>query len=385
MMQLKNLLFISILLLILYSCNNKDSVKIEVRITSTKSTIVYIEQLSFSKSTLLDSANISSGTDKVTFRVNDIKEPTFIVLNFKSKGAITLLAEANEKINIQINTDNFLNYKVEGSKGSLLTKDLALNLSKTKRKLDSLNKLYSLTKGEIAKQLLDQKFAAIVDSQRANNSRFIWANPMSRASVMALYQKFDEQSYVFDRSEDIILFKTVASSLKALYPNSEYTKGMLADISRMQSLLSSIKINNLIQQSESSIPDIALPNINGDTIKLSSLKGKVVLLDFWASWNQSSLLDNRELLNTYKQFRSKGFEIYQVSLDYNREEWVNAIESAGLTWINVSSLNPNGSIAARTYNITQIPANYLIGRDQSIIRKNLYGESLNKELRELLK
>jgi hypothetical protein len=95
-------------------------------------------------------------------------------------------------------------------------------------------------------------------------------------------------------------------------------------------------------------------------------------------------MDNRELLGIYKQFKGKGFEIYQVSLDGNRDEWVNAIESAGLPWINVCELNPKGSRDALTYNITQVPANYLIDRNYTIIGKNLYGDALKKMLQEVL-
>lgn len=385
MLPFKKLLFSIALILLLISCSNKNSVKITIETTSTAKNIVYLEKLSFAKSAVIDSAKISKGTDRVTFKVKEVFEPTFFIINFKGKGAITLLAEDQEEIKVKINTDKILEYQVEGSKGSLLTRDLTVTLARTTSKLDSLNRLFITLKDENARNSINRQYAATIDSQRAFSSRFIWANAMSRASVMALYQKFDNDNYVFDRSEDLILFKTVASSLKALYPNSDYTKGMIADIGRMQNLLSNINIQNFIKGVEPAIPDIKLPNPNGDTIKLSSLKGKVVLLDFWASWNQTSLLDNRELLNTYKLFKSKGFEVYQVSLDQNRDDWVNAIESAGLPWINVSSLTPNANIAAMTYNVTQLPANYLIGRDHTIIGKNLYGQELIQKLKELLK
>jgi peroxiredoxin len=201
---------------------------------------------------------------------------------------------------------------------------------------------------------------------------------------MALYQKYTNNSYVFDNSSDINLFKTVATSLRAFYPESEYTKGMLTDIKRMESIVTSYNLNSLLKQAQTSLPEIALPNTKGDTVKLSSLKGKVVLLDFWASFDQTSIMDNRELLEIYRQNKGKGFEIYQVSLDANRDDWVNAIESSSLPWISVSELNPKGSYYARIYNVTQIPSNYLIDRNHTIIGKNLYGEDLKKKLREVL-
>ena len=207
---------------------------------------------------------------------------------------------------------------------------------------------------------------------------------MSRASVMAVYQKYKDDTYVLDRPDDLVLFKTVASSLRALYPNSDYTKGMIAEIKSIEGKIKANKIKSIINQSISSIPDIELLNPQGETIKLSKFKGKVILLDFWASWDQPSIMDNRELLDTYKQFKNRGFEIYQVSLDTDRGEWMNAIESAGLPWTNVCELNSNGSITARVYNVTQLPTNYLIDRNHTIIDKNLFGEALKKRLREVL-
>ena len=232
--------------------------------------------------------------------------------------------------------------------------------------------------------MIEREYNAVVDSQRAYSSRFIWANVMSRASVMAIYQKFDDDLYVFDKSEDLVLFKAIASSLIAIYPNSDYSKGMLADIKRMEGIIRNAKISNIISQSVSSIPDIALRNPKGEVVKMSSLKGKVILLNFWASWDQSSMMDIRELNETYNQFKNRGFEIYQVSLDANRDDWINAIESANLPGINVCELNPKGSMDAKIFNITQLPANYLIDKNFTVVGKNLYGEALKKKLRSEL-
>lgn len=376
------LLFLSATLF--FSCSDKQSVRIQCTLKTTSPATVVLSQLDFYKSTVVDSARVRPGESRIGFKVSKITEPTFLTLQVKGKGAITLLVEAGERVMLNVDAADLLNYSVEGSKGSVLAKELNAVFAQSKLQVDNLRKKYTATSNELEKNRLEREFAAVIDSQRAYSSRFIWANPMSRVSVMALYQKYDDNTYLFDRSEDMLLYKMVASSLKALYPESSYTKGMLSDIARMEKIISNSKLNRIIKQAEASIPEIALPNPKGDTIRLSSLRGKVVLLDFWASWNQSSLLDNRELLEIYWEFKGKGFEVYQVSLDRNREEWVNAIESANLPWINVSELNPKGSYAARIYNVSQLPANYLIGRSQTIEGKNLYGDALRKRLREIL-
>jgi len=380
----KSIVVFFVAIVFLSSCSTKNSVSIRVKITSSKDSKVYIERLNFASSTIIDSSSVSKGDDNVRFRVKSVTEPTFLLVRVKDKGAITLLADPNEKIDLIINADKIYDYTVLGSKGSLKTKELDAKLSESKSKLYDLKMKYDATQNQVTRSLIEQEYNAVVDSQRAYSSRFIWANVMSRASVMALYQKFDDDFYVFDKSQDIALFKAVASSLKALYPNSNYTEGMLRDISGMENMVKAEKLKRMISQSISTIPEIALPNTKGEIIKLSSLKGKVVLLDFWASWDQNSLMDNRDLLDVYKQFKNKGFEIYQVSLDINRDDWANAIESAGLPWINVSELNPQGPMCAKVYNVIQIPTNYLIDRNHSIIGKNLFGEELRKKLREVL-
>lgn len=376
--------FIAASFLLLNSCDDKNSVLVRVKVTSSKDSKIYIDKLNFSNSVKLDSAEIEKGENDINFKVKPVTEPTFLVVRIRDKGALTLLCEPGEKMNLIINTDKFYDYTVLGSKGSQKAKELAGKLNETKNTLYNLRLKYNLAQDPIAKTMIEQEYNAAIDSQRAYSSRFIWANAMSRTSVMAVYQKYDDDSYVLDRPEDMVLFKTVASTLKAIYPNSDYTKGMIDDIKQMESVIMKSKINDFINQSVSTIPDIIMPNTKGVDVKLSDLKGKVVLLDFWASWDQTSLMDNRELLDIYKVYKSRGFEIFQVSLDSNRDEWVSAIESAGLPWINVCELNPNGSVCARTYNVTQVPVNYLLDRNQTIIGKNLYGEALKKKLREVL-
>ncbi len=388
MMKLLNvryLGFCTVLVLFLFSsCSNKNSAIVRVKITSANDSKIYIEKLNFSNSELIDSSEVSKGENSIKFTVKSVIEPTFIVVRVPSKGAITLLCEPNERMTLIINSEKFYDYTVLGSKGSQKTKELAVKLSDSKNKLNDLRVKFNLAQDEVLKSMIEQEYNATIDSQRTYNTRFIWANTMSRASVMAVYQKFDDESYVFDQADDIILFKTVASSLRAIYPNSDYAKGMLADIKRMDALVHNAKLKNMISQSASTIPDIALRNPNGDMVKMSSLKGKVILLNFWASWDQSSMMDIRELIEIYKQFKNRGFEVYQVSLDTNRDDWVNAIESAGLPGINVCELNPNGSIDARVYNVTQLPSNYIIDKDFTIVGKNLFGDALKKKLLEIL-
>ena len=131
-------------------------------------------------------------------------------------------------------------------------------------------------------------------------------------------------------------------------------------------------------------PDIALPSVNGDTIRLSSLKGKVVLLDFWASWCGPCRISNKQLVKLYPKYKAKGFEILSVSLDDDKGKWVKAIKKDNISWLQV---NDGGGWDARTavsWQIYAIPTSYLVDKNGKLVAKDLEGKELEKALKVLL-
>lgn len=130
--------------------------------------------------------------------------------------------------------------------------------------------------------------------------------------------------------------------------------------------------------------DFEQTNTEGKKIKISDYDGKVILLEFWASWCAPCRKENPELVKTYMMYREKGFEVLGISLDNVKESWIKAIEKDGLVWENVSDLNGYSNPICLVYNVGAIPDNFLIDQSGIIVARNLRGDDLKNKLAELL-
>lgn len=130
-------------------------------------------------------------------------------------------------------------------------------------------------------------------------------------------------------------------------------------------------------------PDFSAPTPEGGTMKLSDLRGKVVLIDFWASWCRPCRMENPNVLKAYNKYRGKGFEILGVSLDDTKAKWEAAIQQDGLVWKHVSDLQGWRSAPAQLYGVSSIPATVLLDKEGKIIARNLRGPALEEKLAEI--
>ncbi|MDF1572277.1 MAG: TlpA disulfide reductase family protein [Bacteroidales bacterium] len=138
-------------------------------------------------------------------------------------------------------------------------------------------------------------------------------------------------------------------------------------------------------------PEIEMPNLEGETMQLSSLRGKLVLIDFWASWCNPCRLENPHLVKVYDEFndasftKGEGFEIFSVSLDRNEEAWRKAVMQDRLDWpYQLGTMEGARTQAAQDYGIQMIPSNFLLDQHGVIIATNLRGDALNEKLNSLI-
>lgn len=179
---------------------------------------------------------------------------------------------------------------------------------------------------------------------------------------------------VFKRDQNVALHKDVVKTLAQNYPTHPLVQER-------------VKIEASAPASTAvgvEAPELEFPNPEGKLMRLSDLRGKVVLIDFWASWCRPCRMENPNVVKLYNQYKDKGFDIFSVSLDSSHDSWVAAIAADKLTWPNhVSDLKKWGSAGAKLYGVNSIPCTYLIDRDGKILAKNLRGDALARALKEI--
>jgi thiol-disulfide isomerase/thioredoxin len=383
---MKRTLFLLALVLIFSGCNDKNKFAVNGVIRNSKEKYIYLNRLDVDTPVLIDSAKISR---KGTFRLK-VKSTgaDFFQLGFSKKNFITLLAQPGEKIKLDFSGQNlFENYWVEGSAGSKKLRTLDLVLIETKRKLDSLTSVYKNASKEpgfdVRGPLLETEYNELVKAQRMKNIEFILANINSLASIKALYQRLNDETYVLYEPRDVQYLKIVSDSLTRHYPNSKQVQALARDFEKE---LNSLKISEIEQMSKNlpkTVLDPDLVNIAGKRVALSSLKGKYVLLAFWSVQSKDCIEENLQFKELYKLYNKKGLEIYQIDLDENETAWKAAVRYDELPWINTREDDPKNPKNAILFNVKIVPSNYLFDKESRIIASDLHGRALELKLEQL--
>lgn len=319
-----------------------------------------------------------------------VSGPDFYVLHVNSlPQTITLVADTSQQIVFSAKIDSYdTDYVIEGSPESEDICEMVRRLNIVKRVNDSLGYIFrsniNTPNLEALKQQLDSIYYIYYNGLRNYSYDYVTQNPSSLASIVCLSQYIAPRVPVFDPKDDVKYFKTVADALDKRFPDNFHVAKLQKYIEKIETAQSEgVSLTDKIKKGDKA-PEIKLPNLRGDSVKLSSLRGKYVLVDFWASWSDVSTRNNENLVKCYWKYYHSNFTIFQVSLDNNYDRWKQAIKDQKLSWTQVCDHKVWNGKAVMDYGATTLPYGVLISPDGTVLRTGIISENLDQILSEYI-
>ena len=348
-------------------CSKNNGAQINAQIEGANNADIVLYQLAVNQIKPVDTVKTSAdGTVKCTVAMPDA-QPEFYYLVYKGNKLASLVLKAGDKVNVKVDTLG-KELSVEGSQESVLLGQYEKGLAKVSAEFETM-----ATQMEAAFAKKDAKEAMLVNKQmskayvdyRKGLIKSIMENPYSFANINVLYHSIAQQLPVFSAENDFLLFQRVHDSLATLYPASVYLKSLEGQI---QSSMNAIEmIDKINQASETSFPNLSLPDINAKNVELSSLEGKPFILMFWTITEPSQKMFNNDLKELYKKYSSSGLEIYQVSLDEDKTAWAATVKDQQLPWISVCDGKGAASPAVVAYNLITVPTLFVFNAKGDIV------------------
>jgi len=325
---------------------------------------------------------------RFSFR-SETEWPAFYMLSLDDTDFLTLLISPGERIEVQAARNSMSRpVSVKGSDGTEVIlgfrKDHDEVIAELKHLTDMYNDSIDSPRLPLLMDSLDRRAADVVAAFRERALALVNDNKSSMVPVYLLNQQVVPGLQLFDAAKNPEVFYSVDSALYALYPESDLVLDLHTFVANLRNSVAVGRKEGELPVAGDLLPEIALPGPAGDTIRLSSLRGNVVLVDFWAAWCPPCRQENPNLVKLYDMYHWKGFDIFQVSLDLRKEEWLEAIRNDRLgRWKHVSDLRYRDSEVVKQFGLTEIPASFLIDREGRVIATNLRGEELAKKLGEV--
>lgn len=333
---------------------------------------------------VIDTVKVTDGKFEFETPTKELRQ-YILVFGGEELPILLMLDEKSKDIQIKGSMPGFgENYTVSGSDESQHIKNYLLFLKDFYTAEQPIYaELNSMTPDDTVKvKALLAQLDSISLIQRDYAINHITKNPNSPAGWIMLRELFPPSGLANFNPADLTYFEQVAASMKKNYPYSTYPDLITRDIESINAQLDQLKNAGAAMDVA---PEITMNDPNGKPLSLSDLKGKVVLIDFWASWCGPCRQENPNVVNMYETYKDKGFTVFSVSLDSDKDKWIQAIKADNLSWpYHVSELNGWKSSAAVTYGVNSIPRAFLIDGEGKIIGTDLRGPQLEQKLKEVL-
>ncbi|OJV42570.1 MAG: hypothetical protein BGO29_11880 [Bacteroidales bacterium 36-12] len=367
---------------VLAACNNSGKFIVEGVVDGGVGEMLYLEHTGLTKNIVIDSMKIKKD-NSFKFKSKRPAYPDFYKIKIGSK-QIHFSVDSTETVEITTSLEKFSSdYTITGSESNTDIQILRNSVAKLQNKANQLNSDMSADENNA----FYQEFTQLVEEHKNLAKPIILKNPRSTAAYFAIFQQVSN-IYIFSPyiKEDRPFCAAVATAYHTYMPDYERSKNLYAWV--MDAIKSEREAKQqsdwkkMMEDNAIGFIDINLPDKENQMRKLSDLVGKVILLDFSAFEARESVQYTFALRDLYNKYKSRGFEIYQVSLDRNKILWEDAVEN--LPWICVRDDNGPNTRVVTLYNISEIPTYFLINKKGDIVGRNFDLQALEKEISKAL-
>lgn len=353
----------------LYAQNYRIQVKVGQIIPNKK---VYLELINARGQAIKIDSLLPDSQKSLTFSGKTVDQGGFYLINFydvPNPQKVLLILEGNETVAVTaegINTpEKQGNFTIQSNSENI---KYMLQLMAVSKDLESKVKGWNeeIQKNPSSSARIQTEFAA---AQQGTLQKIKALVPQMGSQLVALWA-----TNFLPQDTEMATLEEIGNRLRQSRPNHPQVKPFLENLKRLKGA-----------NTGNDAPEIALPTPTGETLALSSLKGKYVLIDFWASWCGPCRQENPNVVKTYAKYKDKGFEIFGVSLDKDKAAWLKAIENDQLVWKHVSDLQYWNSVGAQAYGVNSIPMTFLLDPAGKIVAKGLRGPALEQYLANIFK
>lgn len=364
----------------LVSCGG--NARIDGTVADAASSEVIVKLLNSNRYEVLDTVR-TDASGHFSYKV-DVAEgqPEFIYVFYKDKKIASLLLEAGDKVSVA--SDTLGRYSVEGSEESVKLSEVEKAYAAALKEFESIARKMEAASGQAEYEQLAKDMTKVYVAYYRDRVKYVMENSQSLTVIPVFYQTLGENLPLFYQNTDAILFRNAADSLEAVYPDSKYVKALRKDAELRFGYLELQE--RLLDAEEIGYPEIELPGLDGKMIKLSDMDSRVVIVCFWSAAQAQQNMFNIEFFKPlYEQYHKKGLDIYQVSLDVDKTLWATTVKGQNLPWTNVCDSRGAQSPYVSLYNLSAIPAAFIIADGELVDGKVVDEASLKKLLNDLLK